>query len=193
MPGDPDEVAARIAAVRETLEEAGVAVAVSPLPDRATLGQLRHALAAGATFGDALADAGCTLDLSALTPFARWLPAHRTSRIFDTRFFLARLPAGSAPAQVDATENVALLWSTAAGVLADADDGRVIVIYPTRRNLERLAQFGSIDEALADARAHPVVTITPTVEDRDGTPFLVIPAGLGYPITGEPLADATRG
>jgi len=193
LDGDRDELAAQIAAARETLEEAGLAVGLSPMPDAQALEGMRRALHAGAAFGEALAAARTSLDLAALTPFARWLPAHRMSRIFDTRFYLARLPAGSPVARVDATENVRLIWASAAAILAEADAGRATVIYPTRRNLERLAGFGDIDAAIADAHAHPVVTITPVVEDRGGVPHLCIPAGLGYPITGEPIASATRG
>ena len=191
--GDSDEAAARIAAIRETIEEAGVAVGLSPLPDAEALEELRHALAAGDPFDEALAAAGLALDLDALTPFARWLPDHAPVRIFDTRFYLARLPAGAPAASVDATENVRLFWATAAQILQDADAGRVTIIYPTRRNLERLAQFASVDEALAHARRHPVRTITPFIEQRGGVPHLCIPAGLGYPVLAEPITSAKRG
>ncbi|KAI1693827.1 hypothetical protein DdX_20473 [Ditylenchus destructor] len=45
-----------------------------------------------------------------------------------------------------------------------ADRGEARIIYPTRRNLERLAQFGSFAEAVADARAHRIEAITPWIE-----------------------------
>jgi hypothetical protein len=67
------------------------------------------------------------------------------------------------------------------------------LIYPTRRNLERLAQFDSFAAAVADAGAYPVTTIVPVVERRDGIDRLCIPADLGYPITAEPLGLAMRG
>lgn len=193
LDGDGDDMAARIAAIRETIEEAGLPIGLSPMPDEASLNRLRSALHAGAPFGDALADAGAALDLATLTPFARWRPAHRHLRIFDTRFYLARLPAGAPEARVDATENIRLLWASAAAVLADTDAGRATIIYPTRRNLERLARFGSFEDALADAHAHPVEVITPFAEKRGGVPHLCIPEGLGYPVTSEKLTDALRG
>ena len=191
LPGDPDDTAARIAAIRETIEEAGLPIGLTPTP--ADLASLRRSLHAGTPFADALAIAGSTLDLDDLTPFARWLPQHPGMRIFDTRFYLARLPAGAPAATVDETENVHLLWATAAQVLADADSGRATIIYPTRRNLERLAQFASFDDAVAQARAFPVRTITPWQEERDGLPHLCIPTDLGYPVTAEPLRNAMRG
>ncbi len=189
--GDVEEDAHRIAAIRETVEEAGLPIGLDPVP--AGLDALRAALHAGAPFGQALADAGGGLRLDDLTPFARWRPAHMNMRIFDTRFYLARLPADAPAATVDRTENTRLLWASAAQVLADADAGRVTIIFPTRRNLERLAQFASFDAAVAHARAIPVRTITPFEEERGGQRHLCIPDDLGYPVTGEPMGDAMRG
>lgn len=190
---DADEMAHRIAAIRETIEEAGLPIGLAPAPTGEALAALRAALHGGATFGEALAAAGTALELDGLVPFARWRPAHANMRIFDTRFYLAPLPANAPDATVDRTENTRLLWATAAQVLADADAGRATIIYPTRRNLERLALFGSFAEAAAQARAYPVRTITPVTEQRDGRPHLCIPADLGYPVTAEPMRDAMRG
>lgn len=188
-----DDTAARIAAIRETIEEAGLPVGLSPMPSPLAFETLRAALHAGTTFGEALAEARASLDLDTLEYFARWRPAHAHARIFDTRFYLARLPAGAPDARVDATENVRLFWATAADVLAEADAGRATIIFPTRRNLERLAQFADLDAAIADARAHPVRTVTPWTEMRDGIEHLCIPDDLGYPVTSQPMSDAVRG
>ena len=184
---------ARIAAIRETIEEAGLPIGLSPSPSPAALATLRAALHAGVAFAEALDAAGVALDVTHLHPFARWLPAQAHRRIFDTRFYLARLPADAPRASVDETENVRLLWASAAQVLADADAGRAKIIFPTRRNLERLAQYDDFAAALADARANPVRTITPYAEERDGVTHLCIPDDLGYPVTSEAMADAARG
>lgn len=189
---DPDDTAARIAAVRETLEEAGLPIGLSPLPSAYQTDAIRAALHAGTPLGEALAATACSLDLAALAPFARWRPDHPGMRNFDTRFYLARLPDGSPPASADETETVRLFWATAAAVLSDADQGRASLIYPTRRNLERLARFADHAAAVADALAHPVRTITPVLETRDGRPHLCIPEGLGYPVTAEPVTAVRR-
>lgn len=189
LAGDDDEAAARIAAIRETIEEVGLAIGLDPAPT--AIAPMRAALHAGEPFAAVLGSA--RLRLETLEPFARWRPAHAPSRIFDTRFYLARLPADAPPASVDATENTRLFWTSAADILAQADAGRATLIFPTRRTLERLARFASFDAAVVDARAHPVRTITPWIEDRDGVDHLCIPDGLGYPIIGEPLTDVTRG
>ena len=190
--GDAEEVAARIAAIRETLEEAGLPIGIDPKPGAATLARMRQALHDGEAFGKVLAEAGVSLDLDALVPFARWRPAHRDMRIFDTRFYLAELPADAPCATVDATENVRLVWMTAQGVLDQADRGALRIIFPTRRNLERLARFGSFADAVADASAHPITVVTPWTEDRGGDPHLCIPHGIGYPVIAERLESASR-
>lgn len=191
--GGGDDTAARIAAIRETIEEVGLPIGLDPLPDAVALGTLRAALHTGKAFDAALSAASVALDLSMLTPFARWCPRHAHARIFDTRFYLAQLPAGAPDPVIDYTENVRLLWVGARDMLDLADAGRAHVIFPTRRNLERLARFASFAEAVADTRLYPVRTITPWMEDRDGEPHLCIPAGLGYPVTSEPVATALRG
>src|SRR3546814_16095818 len=67
-------MAARVAAVRETIEEAGIAVGLDPLPDPDALGRLRSGLNAHGSFADLLPNEGLALDPAALIPFARWCP-----------------------------------------------------------------------------------------------------------------------
>ena len=62
-------------------------------------------------------------------------------RIFDTRFYLANLGTGAVDVVVDQTENSHLFWASAQGALDLADRGKIKMIFPTRRNLERLAQL----------------------------------------------------
>ena len=188
----PEDAAARIAAIRETIEETGLAIGLDPMPDADCLARLRDGLVEGAPLARILADAGLTLDLAALTPFARWRPAHEHARIFDTWFYVARAPEGAPAASVDATENVRLLWSSAQAVLDAADAGDARIIFPTRRNLERLARFAGHADAVADAARYPVRTITPWVEQRDDGHYVCIDADLGYPVTAERLKQAMR-
>lgn len=189
MAGDPDDLAARIAAVRETLEEAGVAVGMQ-VPE-AAIPHLGKRLYAGEPLVALLAEAGGELRLDQLVPFARWLPNNVRHKVFDTRFYLARAPQGAEPV-VDGNENVRVFWASAQAILDGADRGEHKIIFPTRRNLERLALFGSYDDAVAHARAHAIRTVTPWIEERDGAQYLCIPDDLGYPLTAMPLARAMR-
>ena len=191
--GDGDETAARIAAIRETIEEVGLGIGLDPAPTPAALAAMRAALHRGEAFAEVLDAATLRLVPGALTAFARWRPAHRHLRIYDTRFYLARLPADAPVATADQTESVRLFWATAADVLAECGAGRASAIFPTRRNLERLARHATIDAAMADAAAYPVETVTPWIETRDGVEHLCIPEGLGYPITAEVLDGIRRG
>lgn len=190
---EEDEAAARIAAIRETIEEAGVVIGITPAPDADLVTLLRRQLNDGMVFSDILAAAHLELDLGALIPFARWCPNMHQTRNFDTRFFIARAPENAPMATVDATENVRLFWATAQSVLDDADAGRVQIIFPTRRNLERLAMLGDFAAATTQAAEIPATKITPWIEDRDGVSHLCIPEDRGYPVTSEVLTSATRG
>ena len=189
--GVPD-AAARIAAIRETIEETGLAPGLAPTPGPDVASALSEALHREERFADLLAAHGLALDLGALTPFARWCPNFRETRRFDTLFFLAEAPAGAGEPVVSEREAVRAFWASAADILAEAGAGRAKIIFPTRRNLERLARFGSIAEARADAERHPVARITPWLEERDGAVHVCIPEGIGYPVTSEPLETARR-
>lgn len=190
---DPHEAAARIAAIRETVEETGLGIGFAMAPEREALARARAALHGGTVFSELCREAGWVFDLSALTPFARWRPPFNERRVFDTRFYLARCDEHDHIVEVDATENHHLFWATAADALAMADEGKVKLIFPTRRNMERLAQFGCHADAVAHANEFPPRMIMPFIEERDGRPFLCIPENMGYPVTSEPMGSAMRG
>lgn len=157
---EQDDSAARIAALRETVEETGI------------------------DFGLTCAD---------LTPFARWRPNFKEARTFDTRFYIARVAPDAPEPHPDGGETVRAFWSSAAEVLAMCERGEAHIIFPTRRNLERLARFDSFDAAREHALRHPVETITPWIEERAGEAHLCIPNHLGYPVTSELLSTVRRG
>ena len=188
-----DELAARIAAVRETLEETGLAVGVHQRPSLEDALRARALLLEQGTLAPVLDAMGWTLDLDRLVPFARWRPKHREVRVFDTRFYLADLGTGAVELLVDDTENTHLFWASAAGALDLAEQGEIKIIFPTRRNLERLALFSNFDEAVSHVAEYPVRIITPFMELENCEPWLKIDTDAGYPITGEKLETAARG
>lgn len=189
---DHGDAAARIAAVRETIEETGIAPALSPAADEAAARALRSGVERGEPFLPLLEAHGLSLQLEALTAFARWCPNFRETRRFDTLFYLAEAPAGAPEPSAAEHEAERVFWASAGDSLAELEAGCAHAIFPTRRNLERLARFGSIAEARADAARHPVRRITPWVEERDGGKFVCIPEDIGYPVTAEPLETARR-
>jgi 8-oxo-dGTP pyrophosphatase MutT (NUDIX family) len=184
---------AAVAALRETIEETAVPVGLSPTPDTSAACVLQHALVADRPLGDLLSKHGLQLDAGSLTPFARWVPKFHAVRRFDTLFYVARCPAGQWEPRVIEGECSGAAWLTAAELLDRYRRGEARLIFPTRRNLERLAQHSSFEEIRADAIAHPVEPVTPWVEERDGEQFITIPDHLGYPVTQERLEGLWRG
>lgn len=191
---DADDVAARIAAIRETIEETGFVPALETgamSADQAA--SLRQALHAGRALADLVTDLALDFDLEGLVPFARWCPRNGVARRrYDTRFYIAVATDHGHVVEADGNETASLGWHSAGEILERASQGLATVIFPSRRNLERLAQFGSVADLLDHARAQPVSLITPWIEARDGVDHLCIPEGMGYPVTSEPLVTVRR-
>ena len=182
---------AAVAAIRETVEEAAVPVGITPTPDSGAARELQHALLTDKPFADLLGH--LTINAAALTPFARWVPKFHAVRRFDTLFFVALCPDGDWQPQPIEGECSAAEWLTASEVLERDKRSEARLIFPTRRNLERLAQHSSFEAIRADALAHPIEPVTPWVEEQDGERFITIPGHLGYPVTQEKLDGLWRG
>ena len=189
---DQGEGAARVAAVRETLEETGLAVGWDGMTD-ADVAAVRAELLAGTLLSDILAVRALRLNLDVLVPFARWCPNFKEARTFDTRFYAVRAPDHGHELTVEEAEHSHIFWSSAAATLANADRGEISIIFPTRRNLEKLAHCGDFAAFADHAAAYAVRLVTPWIEDRDGMPHLCIADDLGYPVTSEPLGNVRRG
>ncbi|KHK92608.1 NUDIX hydrolase [Novosphingobium malaysiense] len=192
LPEEPEEIAAaRIAGIRETLEETGLMIATRAPVSAAQAAAGRRMLLETGKLAPVLAHFGWELQPETLSFFAHWCPLR--DKAFDTRFFVTNLGTGLVDIAVDATENTHLFWASASDALAMADRGEISVIFPTRRNLERLAQYGTYEEALKDIAAHPVARVHPGSEQRDEEEWIVIPDGHGYPVRGQTKASALRG
>ena len=189
--GDPDG-AARVAALRETLEETGLAVGWPTLGER-DVEEVRRALLGETLLSDILAARAERIALDALVPFARWCPNFKEARTFDTRFYAVAAPPHGHELSVDEAEHSHIFWASAHATLDMADRGDVSVIFPTRRNLERLGQQPSFSRFTQHAGQFPVRLITPWIEERDGSTHLCIPDDLGYPVTSEPFERVRRG
>jgi 8-oxo-dGTP pyrophosphatase MutT (NUDIX family) len=191
---DPVDARARVAAVRETFEEAGVLVTRGPAVAEDVRREWRPRVArTEVPFVDFLRTAGHRLDPALLTPFAHWCPPENLdARRFDTRFYLAAMPDGE-DALHDGEESTTSHWITAADALAQAEAGTARVIFPTKCNLHRLAVHADIAALHAHAAATPLRLMQPIIEARDGVPWITIPDDAGYPYTAELLATAFRG
>lgn len=193
LAGNGWESAARVAAIRETLEETAIPVGLSPSPSVQLALELQSDLLADQAFPSLLARHRISLDLEALTSFARWVPKFHATRRFDTLFLLARAGCPDRQPHVAGGECTGGFWIAAADALERDRRGEARLIFPTRRNLERLALHQSFDSMVADARAHPIRPISPWVEEVEGESFITIPDGIGYPVTREKLDGLWRG
>ncbi len=184
---DPLDAFGRVAAAREAFEEAGILLSEGPpvdMPRRAVLRPQSDTHAIG--FAELLAQIGHILSADALRPFARWLAPPGLHKRFDTLFFVAALPPGEVML-ADGHEVVQAHWARPVDLLADADAGRSSLLFPTRCNIARLAQFGTVAALLSDPTPPPF--IQPEVSS-DG--WLTIPEGIGYPFTRERLDRVRR-
>jgi 8-oxo-dGTP pyrophosphatase MutT (NUDIX family) len=184
--GSAEDAHFRIAAIRETFEEAGflLARAGDALvgPDRlAALEQAyRQRLCHGeVAFADMMAAEELTPALDLMVPFGHWITPKVRSKRFDTRFYLAPAPEGQAGAHDD-RELVDSRWVTPEDALAEREAGKIMLVFATRSNLSRLAESRTVAEALAAARVRPIVPVQPELFDAPRGPSLRIPAEAGY-------------
>ena len=184
----------RIAAIREAFEESGIMLAREkrggPLasPEAfAALHERRAAISEGKeSFLAALEGAGLIAALNALVPFAHWITPEGVGRRFDTHFFIAGAPEGQVEA-CDGREAVEAVWLEPAAALEEGRAGKWQIVFPTRLNLERLAETTDVESALAAARARKIVSVTPKIVTENGARTIHIPAEAGYSITAEPF------
>jgi 8-oxo-dGTP pyrophosphatase MutT (NUDIX family) len=184
-PFDADEALARAllcAAVRETFEESGVLLA-GPSADEvtATDGPDWEADRVGLerrdfSLAELLARRGLQLRADLLRPWAHWItpPQESVRRRYDTRFFVAALPAGQHTREVTSEADV-VEWVRPADALAELHRGERPMMPPTIVTLEEIAGHGSVADVLAADRSPS--RIEPTVSSVDGRPAVTLPNG----------------
>jgi len=182
LPPEPPR-SAWVAAARELFEETGVllarTMAGAPSPDAETDRDLRQARQAllkdGTTVYDMLVRRNLRLDFSRVVYFGHWITPVVEPRRFDTRFFLAELPAGQR-ARHDPREMDAATWLTPAAALARFHAGTLPMVFPTVHSLELIDGFASVAELLDAFRGCPVQTVLPRLANRpDGVELIVDP------------------
>jgi 8-oxo-dGTP pyrophosphatase MutT (NUDIX family) len=186
---DTDAMAFRVAAIRETFEECGVLLARPRrsvnLIDAETLKRLedqhRGALNAGSIGFDAvLGSEGLLPAPDLLVHFAHWITTASQAKRYDTHFFLAEAPEAHLAVH-DGWEAVESIWITPARALADTKAGKYKLVFATAKNLEKLGQSNTVEDAMTTARATKVVTVQPKgTKLEGGRRLLRIPEEAGY-------------
>lgn len=180
--------AMQVSAIREAFEECGILLArgegeasLVSAERLATLEPYRQSLHAGEVgLLDFLTRERLRLACTELVHFAHWVTPPMVPRRFDTHFFLAMAPADHLAVH-DGHESVDSVWIRPQDVIDQAGRGERTVIFPTLRNVEKLAAFDSVESAVTAAAARPVVRVEPWTERRDDGTWLCIPREAGYP------------
>ena len=190
VPAAPDR-SFFVAAGRETFEEAGLVLArrrgTQEMVDADGAHRLvetyRAALLKGdTTFVDIVRKENLTLAADLMVPFAHWITPEPVPKRFDTHFFLIAAPMVQLGAH-DGGESVEGIWITPKQALLDAEAGTRTLVFATRMNIEKLARYRTVAEAVEVTRSKPVVTVTPKILRSEGGRKLQIPAEADYGVT----------
>ena len=180
----------QIAAIREAYEECGVllarptgSTALIEGPRLQGLEAFRASIHGGATsLRQFLQQNDLRLACDMLVPFAHWITPAMMPKRFDTHFFIAEAPADQV-ALHDGHESVDSVWINPSDAMRAAEDGRYTVIFPTLRQVEKLARATSPANAIERARADRIVTVLPWTEQRSDGNYLCIPVDAGYDVS----------
>jgi 8-oxo-dGTP pyrophosphatase MutT (NUDIX family) len=115
----------------------------------------------------------------ALVEFSRWITPAEVKTRFDTRFFLAPLPADQ-EVRIDGEECVEEGWFTPAAALQAHNANEIVLVFPTIKHLEQLAAFASADDLLAHARDSVVEPVLPRVVIEGDSARVLLPGEPGY-------------
>jgi 8-oxo-dGTP pyrophosphatase MutT (NUDIX family) len=125
-------------------------------------------------------EAGIALPEDAeVVPWSRWITPEEVKVRFDTWFFVAEAPPG-AEATVDGSECVDSRWLRPAAALDAFARDELMLVFPTIKHLEALAQAESVADALHKARTREVVPVQPKVMIRGEEAVIVLPGEAGY-------------
>jgi len=182
-----------VAALREVFEESGVLYAHGA--DAGQVAQATALLRAGHGFAEVLQQLDLRLDTHSVVPWSRWVTpkmASVSSKRFDTRFFVAAVPAVQTARHDDheATESV---WLAPRAALEQYRDGRIELAPPQIMSLAHLARHASVASVLAEARSQRPPLIEPEpYDDEHGTRVLCYPGDPRHSVRERALPGPTR-
>ncbi|MGO0576478.1 NUDIX hydrolase [Ornithinimicrobium panacihumi] len=161
-----------IAAAREVFEECGVLLAgpdagsvAADLTDLSWGRERAALLDRRQSFGEMLTRLDLVLRTDLLALRAHWTTPLCEPRRYDTRFFAARMPQGQVADDLS-SEAERVEWATPQALLRADEEGREILLPPTRVMVEQLALVGDLDAWLD--RASEVRRVMPwPVEHSD--------------------------
>jgi 8-oxo-dGTP pyrophosphatase MutT (NUDIX family) len=185
LPELPDEPPAAywLAGIRELFEETGVLLARDvtgvACPDGVRNAEVRshrdRLLDGSATLLDVLRTLDMLPDTSRMVYCAHWITPVAEPKRYDTRFFIAELPAGCDTAP-DERETDAAGWYTAARAVEAFREGELPMVFPTIKTIQRLVGFRTVDDMLERFRSAHVPPVLPRlVRTEDGVGIVLDP------------------
>jgi 8-oxo-dGTP pyrophosphatase MutT (NUDIX family) len=175
------------AAVRETFEESGVLLAGAG-PDEVVADTTGDdweddrlaLLARDLSFAALLARRGLVLRADLLRPWAHWITPEFEPKRFDTRFFVAALPAGQRTRDVGG-EADRVAWVRPADALAASAAGEMGMLPPTAFTLAEVGSYDGVAAVLAAGDARDIRPVLPKVVIDGDDARLLLPHDAGYP------------
>jgi hypothetical protein len=137
-------------------------------------------------------EANVAIGVDDLVPFAHWVTPEIEIRRYDTRFFLAVMPAGQ-EAKHDEGEMTELAWLSPSEAIDRCRRQEIMLPPPTWTTLRQLERFGSVDAAVAWARRVTVVRVMPGFVKSKDESILTLPGDPLFPtIEGWEVPEETR-
>jgi 8-oxo-dGTP pyrophosphatase MutT (NUDIX family) len=181
-----------VAALREAFEECGVLFAEGV--DTGIAQRAQALLREGMSFNQMLADLSLRLDTRALAPWSRWITpkmASVSSKRFDTRFFVAAIPADQV-ARHDDHETTESAWLTPRAALQQYWARDIELAPPQIMSLAHLARHANVATVMTEARRQAPPLVCPEPFDQDGERVLCYPGDPQHSVTQRALPGPTR-
>lgn len=170
-----EDVAFRVAGMRECWEEAGILCARGEFA-------LEDHWSPRASLPPLLERLGVRFDLDAAVDFGHWITPPTSPRRWSTRFLIMRAPDNQQLC-CDGEEALAAEWIEPAIAIEMAGRGERDIVFSTIANLHLLAQSTCVEDAISAARNRPMIFVTPSAERRDGRVHVSIPVEAGFPVS----------
>ena len=171
-----------VTALREAFEETGVLYATGA--DSLLAAQASALLREGRAFDEVVALMRLRLNASQLTPWTRWITPRVpsvSSKRFDTRFFVAAVPAGQ-QATHDNHEATDSVWLAPRAALLRYWDRSIELAPPQIMSLAHLTHHDSVASVLAQARSRLPPVIQPEPFELDGDRVICYPGDECHPV-----------
>ncbi|MDZ4357935.1 MAG: NUDIX hydrolase [Variovorax sp.] len=179
-----------VAALRETMEECGVLLAHGVGAEACAVAASR--LRTGSSFNDMLAELRFRLMTGRMAPWSRWItPEHSLNRRFDTRFFVARVPADHRACH-DGQETTESVWVGPRAALETYWGGGMTLAPPQIMTLAALARYDSVDAVLEAGLARRPPLIQPCVLGDGEARVMCYPGDEAHPVSRRAMPGPLR-